>query len=308
MISNDELLTIVVESRLSHPTVIRTMAAQRLPAERWRERPLVLVAADHPARGVVAAGADPWAMADRGELLRRLARVLMQPFVDGVLVTPDIMEELWMLQAWVRDQGGPAFLDGKLLIGSMNRAGLAGAAFESEDVVTAYTPQGLAEAHMDAGKLLLRLNLSESRAIRTIEAVVAALNELAALNLPVFLEPIAVPLTTDELVRLMGVASGLGQTSLGRWLKVPMVEEFHRVARATSYPLVLLGGAERQDQAVLLQRIARCLNEAPTVRGVLMGRSVLYPEDGSDPRRVLASIAELLRGDAIREVVEWPGL
>ncbi|MEU4828893.1 hypothetical protein AB0H37_44245, partial [Actinomadura sp. NPDC023710] len=33
---------------------------------------LMLLAADHPARGSLAAGGDPWAMADRGELLDRL--------------------------------------------------------------------------------------------------------------------------------------------------------------------------------------------------------------------------------------------
>jgi len=59
------------------------------------------------------------AMADRYDLLRRLVITLQRPGVDGVLGTPDIIEDLLVLGA----------LDGKVVIGSMNRGGLQGAAF-----------------------------------------------------------------------------------------------------------------------------------------------------------------------------------
>ena len=53
---------------------------------------------------------------------------LSRPGVNGVLGTPDILEDLLLLGA----------LDGKVVIGSMNRGGLAGTAFEIDDRFTAY--------------------------------------------------------------------------------------------------------------------------------------------------------------------------
>src|SRR5207249_4292251 len=73
---------------------------------------LFLIAADHPARGVLKVGADPMAMADRGELLRRLLTALGRPGVDGILGTADIIDDLALLGA----------LDGKVVFWSMNRA------------------------------------------------------------------------------------------------------------------------------------------------------------------------------------------
>lgn len=102
-------------------------------AERWRQRrrrPLLspggtmfLLAADHPARGMLAAGPRSRAMADRCDLLARLMTGLAVPGVDGVLATADVLEDLLLLGC----------LDGKVAIGSLNRGGLAGAVFELED-------------------------------------------------------------------------------------------------------------------------------------------------------------------------------
>ena len=68
------------------------------------------------------------AMADRGELLDRLVTALRRPGVDGVLGTPDVLEDLLLLGA----------LDDKVAIGSMNRGGLQGSVFELDDRFTAY--------------------------------------------------------------------------------------------------------------------------------------------------------------------------
>ena len=75
-----------------------------------------MIAADHPARGALRAASDPLAMADRADLLDRLVLALSRPGVNGVLGTPDVLEDLLLLGA----------LDGKVVVGSMNRGGLAG--------------------------------------------------------------------------------------------------------------------------------------------------------------------------------------
>src|SRR5262249_55844804 len=100
------------ELRAVRPSAIVEAAAARV------RRPLLgpdgrlmLVAADHPARGALGVRTVPDAMADRYGLLRRLVTALGRPGVDGVLGSPDVLEDLLLLGA----------LDGKVAIGSMNR-------------------------------------------------------------------------------------------------------------------------------------------------------------------------------------------
>ena len=57
-----------------------------------------------------------------------MCAALARPGVTGVLGTADILEDLLLLGA----------LDGKAVFGSMNRGGLAGAAFEIDDRFTGY--------------------------------------------------------------------------------------------------------------------------------------------------------------------------
>ena len=104
--------------RLEDPEAIARAAKARAvatPASEARRQNFI-VAADHPARGALAVGNDPVAMADRRQLLDRLQIALANPDVDGVLASPDIMDDLLLLGA----------LEGKLLFGSMNRGGLSG--------------------------------------------------------------------------------------------------------------------------------------------------------------------------------------
>jgi len=109
----------LLELRVSDPGAIaKAYAARRRPARFLSDRGTVfLVAADHPARGALASGGDAMAMADRRSLLSRLVAALQHPDVDGVLGTPDIIEELLLL----------GVLEDKVVIGSMNRGGLDGA-------------------------------------------------------------------------------------------------------------------------------------------------------------------------------------
>jgi hypothetical protein len=53
---------------------------------------LNIVAADHPARGSITVGDDPFAMGDRHDLLARLVYVLQSDWMDGVLGSMDLLE------------------------------------------------------------------------------------------------------------------------------------------------------------------------------------------------------------------------
>ncbi|MEV3927788.1 aldolase, partial [Actinomadura coerulea] len=111
----------LTETRVMRPEAVAEAAERRtrrdsLVGESGR---LMLLAADHPARGALAAGGDPLAMGDRAELLDRLCLALERPGVDGVMGTADVIEDLLLL----------GVLEGKVVIGSMNRGGLAGSSF-----------------------------------------------------------------------------------------------------------------------------------------------------------------------------------
>ena len=78
------------------------------------------------------------------------------------------------------------------------------------------------------------------------------------------------------MTRAMTVAAGLGTTSAYTWLKVPIVEDMERAMAATTLPTLILGGEVSQDQDAVFARWAKAL-ELPTVQGLVIGRSLLYP-------------------------------
>jgi hypothetical protein len=252
---------------------------------------LMIIAADHPARGALRAGADPLAMADRSELLDRLCVALANPGVNGVLGTPDILDDLLMLGA----------LEDKVVIGSMNRGGLAGTAFEMDDRFTAYDAASIAANGYEGGKMLLRIDPEDAGSVATLEACGRAVSQLAAHSLMAMVEPflshrldgrVRNELTTEAMMRVISVASGLGTTSAYTWLKVPVVEDMERVMACSTLPALILGGEVSDDPDAALNGWAKALS-LPTVQGLVIGRSLLYPTDGDVAGAVNAAV-ELL--------------
>ncbi|MFI7272624.1 deoxyribose-phosphate aldolase [Streptomyces sp. NPDC049879] len=286
--------------RSRHPEAVAEAAARRA------RRPLLgamgrllIVAADHPARGALAVGGRPLAMADRYELLERLLTALAQPGVDGVLATADVLEDLLLLGA----------LENRVVMGSMNRGGLAGAAFELDDRFTGMRAQDIERRGFDAGKLLLRIDRSDPGSVATMEAAARAVDAMAERKLPVFVEPFLCRRRPGErpvsdlgaaaVMTSMAIASGLGGTSAYTWLKVPVTDDaqtdpeaMERVLSASTLPAVLLGGDVRGDPDAMYERWRAALR-LPGVRGLVVGRSLLYPPDG-DVAKAVRTAASLL--------------
>jgi len=301
------LITDAQWAELLHTRATDPAAVARAYAER-RRRPgllsergtLFLVAADHPARGALGVAGDPLAMADRRSLLERLLVALDNPEVDGVLATPDVVEELLLLGA----------LHDKVVIGSMNRGGLAGASWEIDDRFTAYDARTLAERGLDGGKMLLRLVDDDPGTVPTLQACARAVSELAERGLMAMVEPL--PYRRDEsgrlvlqkgaaaLARAVTVAGGLGTTSAYTWLKLPAPDEPGPVLGATTLPVVVLGGVPSADPAADLASWGAALRH-PTVRGLVVGRALLYPPHG-DVAAAVAAAADLLRTARTAEV------
>jgi len=245
---------------------------------------MFLVAADHPARGVLKAGSDPHAMGDRGELLRRLLVALERPGVDGVMATPDVVEDLALLGA----------LDDRVVFGSMNRGGLGGSVYELDDRFTAYTAAAIAEDGLEGGKMMVRVADDDPGSLRTLAAAAEAVGELAGMGLVAMIEVFAsrnvdgraVNLDdVDALIRAVNVVAALGRTSAYTWLKLPVVDEPERLMASTSLPVVLLGGDPGAGAEATFARWDRAM-ALPQVVGLVAGRALLYPEHGDVARAV----------------------
>lgn len=270
-----DLLARLTEIRATDSTAIfRTLQARRRRELLKRDGTLFLLAADHSARGVLAAGGDPMAMADRGELLRRLILAMRHPRVDGVLATPDVVEDLALL----------GVLDDRVVFGTMNRGGLAGAAFELDDRFTAYDAQAVADAGLNGGKMMLRVDPADAGTLRTLVGCAAAINGLADRGLPAMVEVFGADPGPDALIHAIAIASGLGRTSASTWLKLPVVDDMDRVMRSTSLPTLLLGGDPADPGATFVAWEAAM--RIPQVRGLVAGRTLLYPADGDVERAV----------------------
>jgi hypothetical protein len=273
----DRLLTEVLAARVARPAAIAEAAAKRRrPASYFAEHGrLMIIAADHPARGALRAGANEFAMGDRTDLLDRLCLALARPGVNGVLGTPDIIEDLLLLGA----------LDDKVVIGSMNRGGMAGSAIEIDDRFTAYDADTIAAAGLEGGKMLTRIDPADPATVATLQSCAQAVSQLARHSLMAMVEPflshrvdgrVRNELTPEAMIRVMTVAAGLGNTSAHTWLKVPVVDDMERVMAATTLPALILGGEVSSDTDAAMTGWQKAL-EIPTVQGLVIGRSLLYP-------------------------------
>ena len=282
----------ILETRAHTPSAVAQATARR------QRRPwlgpsgrLMIIAADHTARGALGVGERPLAMANRFDLLDRILVALERPGVDGILATADVIEDLLLLGA----------LDGKLAIGTMNRGGITGAAFEIDDRFTGYSAAAIAASGLDGGKMLLRMDMDDPSTAASLAACADAVSDLASHQLPAIIEPFIVrrggqrtqnDLTAEAVIRSIAIASGLGVTSAYTWLKIPVVDDMERVCEASTLPTVLLGGESAGRPDEMFARWQKALR-LPTIRGLAVGRNILYPP-GDDVAAAVDTAVSLL--------------
>lgn len=280
MIITNDTWNRLLETRATNPGAISAALASRTTRSLLADDGnTFIIAIDHPARGMVGVSGQPFVMADRRDVLERTMTALADPGVDGVMATPDILDDLALLGA----------LNGKVAIGSINRGGLMGSAWELNDQLTGHTVPSIVEQGLDGGKMLLRIDLDDERSRPTIEACARWITELAASKKLAMLEPL--PYTTnadgqkmldpddDALIKCVGIANALGASSAYTWLKLPATSQVERVMAATSLPGLILGGTPGPDPETAFDEWRRAM-VVPNVRGLVVGRSLLYPPDG----------------------------
>lgn len=268
------------ETRARHPERLAEVYAQRKRRDVVSgDGRLFIIAADHPARGALAVRNDPMAMANRYQLLENLALALSRPGVDGVLGTPDIIDDLALMGC----------LDNKLVVGSMNRGGLRGATFEMDDTVTGYDIGAIVRDGLDFAKMLNRINFEDAGTANMLTESYAAVSEAAEARVPIMLEPfiskwsdgkIKNDLSTEAVINSISIAQGLGNSSAYSWLKLPVVDRMDEVMASTTLPTLLLGGDPVEDQDNIYESWDYAL-ALDGVRGLVVGRTLLYPQDGN---------------------------
>ena len=292
---DDSVWNRLLRERAEHPLAFADALRGRrrrslLPADNQ----LLIVAADHTARAILAAGAEPFAIANRRELLDRLTRALANPLVDGVLASADIIEEL----AWL------GALEEKVVFGTMNRGGYLGATWGLDDRVTAYDAEHVASLGLDGGKVLLRIEHTDPGVLRTLDDVVNQMRLLAERDLVCIVEPLpyvrneslmpVLDTSSERLDKIVAIAAGLTATSMRTWLKLPAWTSADTLAAASRLPILLLGGdpGERLEATISQWTTAMAV---PNVIGLVAGRPLLFPH-GRSVEEVISLAAGIVHG------------
>ncbi|MFM1844770.1 MAG: hypothetical protein RI917_88 [Actinomycetota bacterium] len=284
----------IKDIRAENPAAIAEALASRQKRDLIRgDGRLLIIAADHPARGAIAVGSNPTAMGSRREMLERFAEALSRPGVDGVLGTPEVIDDLALM----------GLLDDKIVVGSMNRGGLRGSTFEFDDRFTGYSIEAIKNQGLDFAKTLLRINLKDDATVATLEANAKAVDEAVEHQIPIMLEPfmsdwvngkVVNDLSTEAVVLSVAIAQGLGSSSAYTWLKLPVAPNMEKVMEATTLPTMLLGGDVDGDQEKAFESWNGAVS-LPGVRGLVVGRSLLYPPSG-DVSQAVDIAAKMVHG------------
>jgi DhnA family fructose-bisphosphate aldolase class Ia len=144
-------------------------------------------------------------------------------------------------------------------------------------------------AGLDFAKTLTRIDFQDPGTAETLVATAHAVNDAVAARLPIMLEPFISErvgghveniLTPEAVIQSIAIVSALGGSSAYTWLKIPYVADMARVMQSTTLPTLILGGDRVGEKEDLYAQWASAL-ALPGVRGLVVGRSLLYPVSGS---------------------------
>jgi hypothetical protein len=184
----------------------------------------------------------------------------------------------------------------------MQRGGVAGVVGEIDDRFGSYTAQSIHRFRLDGGKMMFRFVPDDERTIATIDYCARAITELNHHDLIPFVEPLRFDFidgkwiarnNAAELVKLVGVIGALGDSSRNTWMKLPYCEDFYTVTLATSQPILMLGGASKEDPRQTFYNFAQGMRTRSNVRGALVGRNISFPGP-EDPASVAQAIYRIV--------------
>ena len=297
---SERILNAITDVRVNNPAVVLEEAKKRVRRKALtRDGRLTILAADQAAGLVSGVKGEPVAMGDRLESLGRVLRVIALSDFDGMVATPDLVEDLLIVNHLVKGKGGPGFLDEKVILGSM---GLPG---EMDDRFASFTAEAIERMRLDGAKLTFRLEEDEIASDRNIERCAEAIVELNRLGVPVFLEALPVKMDAEALVKIISIAPALGDSSARTWLMAPYCQGYERVARTTTLPILMVDDEAPGDPRDMLEGFAQGMRSGANVRGVSVGREVLLP-GRDDPLAVAMAIYKVVHeGFSVKQALMY---
>lgn len=238
---------------------------------------------------------------NRHELLSSIVRVLSCKGVDGLEGTPDILEDLLILNYFAKNNSGTDFLSDKLMIGTVNRGGLKGTSWEMDDQCTCFTVEKIADLRFDGVKFMFRIDVTDDRSGKTIKYCNDIVNQSIKKGLPIFIESLyvnqtnagySVDTTTLNLVKTVGVASALGNSASMKWLEIPFKNNYEKVSMATTCPILALPDEVARKASDVIREYENKETIARNIKGMLLGTNVLLPID-EDPLCLANAISKI---------------
>lgn len=290
--------TALNELKTFHPRRLM-LEAERRKKGKIPHTHVVFAAADHNARMINAYQGNPIGLSNRREYLSRLVRILTCPEVDGVEGSPDVLEDLLLINYLFRGSGRKEFLTDKWMIGTVNRGGLKDVAWEMDDMCTCFTVERLAALNLDGIKFMLRINPDCEISKNTLRYCAETVNKAVQYDLPIFIEGLFIRteagkyvMKTDleSLVKTVGVVSALGCSSINKWIELPLNPQYEVAAAATTGSILVVPDETGVTEEEVIAEYTAQAGIAPNVRGILLGRNVMYSED--DPAKLSKAIAD----------------
>ncbi len=244
---------------------------------------LVLLAADHRARGIVT-------VERYADYVAGLAAAL--PFCDGILASAQPLADL--VSAGHVAPGQRTYL-------SINRTGLSGSVFELDDRLVATVERAAADGY-DGVKLMTRIDRDDPHTAEALELLGQVLEESRECGLEALVEPLTwvggaggrIDRSVDGIIAAAVVAHDLGAPLL----KVPVpeaapgparVDTVRRVVGSVGVPVLFLGGPHTGDRAALLAEVADAMEGGGA--GLAIGRTIYQDPD---PAGMAKQVAELV--------------
>lgn len=295
----DDVFEKLNEIKTFHPEIIESEAMLREKPGYPHEK-VVFAAADHNARMINEYKGNPIGLSNRREYLTRLVRMLHCDDVDGVEATPNIIEDLMIINKIKRDAGEKAFLDGKMLICTVNRGGLKGTNWEMDDQPCCATVDRIARLCLDGVKLMIRINPYDDYARHQLKYLADAINEAEKYGLPVFIETLYVETTENGFsmkvdntsqCKAVGVVDALGCTGANKWLEIPLNDTYEVPCSATTAPVLVVPDEVMSEPLDIVKEYTAQIGLNYNIRGTLLCRNIMYNEN--DPLPMCEAIADV---------------
>jgi len=256
------------------------------PPSVWPEleltAPVLILAADHRARGVVTI--------ENYDRYLEVIRSVM-PMCDGLLASSQPLGDL--LASGSVEPGKKTYL-------SLNRTGLAGSAFELDDRLVARV-ESAAGAGLTGVKQMVRIDHSDPLTAGALELLGRVLEDGRAAGLEVMVEALPwrdgrIARDADSIVLAAVIAHDMGAPLLK--LPTPEAERgearvgvVRRIVQSVGAPVLFLGGPRRPGgRRHLLDEVRDVM--AGGAAGMAIGRAVI---EDPDPAEIAAEVSALVR-------------